>query len=75
VHVFFFDPLPKKQKKTRGAGQFSKKNATRSALFPQPGIMDFRGEAPPPASRFSSGRLLINLWFFNKTSWISAAGG
>ena len=65
----FFWPPPPPPKKTRGAGQFSKKNATRSAspppLFPQPGIMDFRGEAPPPASKIdSSGRLLINLVVF-----------
>ena len=74
VHVFFFGPpLPKKTQKKHGVqGSFHKKKKTQREVlrqhlwFPQPGIMDFRGEVlPPPASKIdSSGRLLINLFGF-----------
>ena len=72
--VFFWTPPPKKKhKKNTGCRAVftTKKKTQREVLrqhlwFPQPGIMDFRGEVlPPPASKIdSSGRLLINLFGF-----------
>ena len=75
VHVCFLDPPSQKNNKKKHGVQGSFQKKTQQEVFPQPGIMDFRGEAPPPASRFFIRPCWSTFGFFNKTSWISAAGG